>query len=66
MTALENLIQQTGTTPYAFAIKHSISNVYTKMKHRNYNLKNVIDLAKKENLQSLSFQLYDCNVKIEL
>lgn len=66
MTALENVIFQSKMTPYAFALKHRIANVYTKKKDENYNLKKVVAYAKKEGLNELNFNFLGCNVNLQL
>lgn len=66
MTALEYIINQTGLTPYKFGKKYGISQIYRDMKNDTYSFKNVIDIAKKENIKQLQFQMYGCECVVEV
>jgi predicted transcriptional regulator len=66
MNALESIIKSSNLTPYAFAKKHRISNIYTVVKRENFNLKTIIDIARKENIVSFNFSMYNCDIEVIL
>lgn len=66
MKPLENLIKQTGLSPYSFALKHKLPNIYNKMQNENYSILKIIQLARKEGITEVRGFVNDCHVIIQI
>lgn len=66
MTALENLIYQSGLTAYKFGKKHNIGLIYRDKKKENYNLKRVLEMAKVEKVTKLEFEMFGSYFEVDV
>lgn len=64
MIALENLIEQTGLTPYSFAKKHNIAMIYREKKKETFNFKRIKEIMDKEGITKLTFVMCNCDVEM--